>query len=189
MHAMSKSIYFNGQPIFSHLLSLLSRDKIEQIAAEGHYDRYTKEFDAYTHLVTLLFAVLKGHDSLREIVIGLLGETHKLGHLGITYVARRSTLAEANERRSAEFFEKIYYCLFERVKSFLPDSRNKRQKDLFIIDSTTISLFSDIFKGVGRTPASGRRKGGVKVHTVLRANEGSLTSLTSRMPPSTIRSV
>ncbi|MFC2325570.1 MAG: DUF4372 domain-containing protein, partial [Bacteroides sp.] len=62
---MSKSIYFNGQPIFSHLLSLLSRDKIEQIAAEGNYDRYTKEFDAYTHLVTLLFAVLKGHDSLR----------------------------------------------------------------------------------------------------------------------------
>ena len=168
---MSKSIYFNGQPIFSHLLSLLSRDKIEQIAAEGDYDRYTKKFDAYTHLVTLLFAVLKGHDSLREIVIGLLGETHKLGHLGIMYVARRSTLAEANERRSAEFFEKVYYGLFERVKPFLLDSRNKRQKDLFIIDSTTISLFSDIFKGVGRTPASGRRKGGVKVHTVLRANE------------------
>ena len=107
------------------LLSLLSRDKVEQIAAEGNYDRYTKKFDAYTHLVTLLFAVLKGYDSLREIVIGLLGETHKLGHLGITYVARRSTLAEANERRSAEFFEKVYYCLFERVKSFLLDSRNK----------------------------------------------------------------
>ena len=103
---MSKSIYFNGQPIFSHLLSLLSRDKIEQIAAAGNYDLYTKKFDAYTHLVTLLFAVLKGHDLLREIAIGLLGETNKLGHLGITYVARRSTLAEANERRSAEFFEK-----------------------------------------------------------------------------------
>ena len=84
---------------------------------------------------------------MREIVIGLLGETHKLGHLRITYVARRSTLAEANERRSAEFFEKVYYGLFERVKSFLLGSRNKRQKDLFIIDSTTISLFSDIFKG------------------------------------------
>ena len=55
-------------------------------------------------------------------MIGLLGETHKLGHLGITYVARRSTLAEANERRSAEFFEKVYYGLFERVKPFLPDN-------------------------------------------------------------------
>ena len=51
MHTMSKSIYFNGQPIFSHLLSLLSRDKIEQIAAEGDYDRYTKKFDAYTPLL------------------------------------------------------------------------------------------------------------------------------------------
>ena len=168
---MSKSTYFNGQPIFSALLSLLSRDKIEQIATQGNYDRYTKKLDAYTHLVTLLFAVLKGYDSLREIIIGLLGETHKLHHLGITYVARRSTLAEANERRSADFFEKVYFSLFERIKPFLPDSRNKRQKDLFIIDSTTISLFSEIFKGVGRTPASGRRKGGVKVHTMLRADQ------------------
>ena len=142
MHTMSKSIYFNGQPIFSHLLSLLSRDKIEQIAAEGNYDRYTKKFDAYTHLVTLLFAVLKGHDSLREIVIGLLGETHKLGHLRITYVARRSTLAEANERRSAEFFEKVYYGLFEHVKPFLPDSRNKPAEGfIYLFDSTTILCF------------------------------------------------
>ena len=130
---MSKSTYFNGQPIFSALLSLLSRDKIEQIATQGDYDRYTKKLDAYTHLVTLLFAVLKGYDSLREIIIGLLGETHKLRHLGITYVARRSTLAEANERRSADFFEKVYFALFECIKSFLPDSRNKRQKDIFII--------------------------------------------------------
>ena len=41
MHTMSRSIYFNGQPIFSHRLSMLSRDKIGQIAAEGNYDRYT----------------------------------------------------------------------------------------------------------------------------------------------------
>ena len=46
---MSKSIYFNGQPIFSHLLSLLSRDKIEQIAAEGDYDRYTNKFDTSSY--------------------------------------------------------------------------------------------------------------------------------------------
>ena len=41
-----------------------------------------------------------------------------------------------------------------------------------IIDSTTISLFSNlIFKGVGRHPKTGRKKGGIKVHTVISANE------------------
>ena len=46
-------------------------------------------------------------------------------------------------------------------------------KRLQIIDSTTISLFSNLlFKGVGRHPKSGKKKGGIKVHTVIHANEG-----------------
>ena len=46
-------------------------------------------------------------------------------------------------------------------------------KRLRIIDSTTITLFSNlIFKGVGRHPKTGRKKGGIKAHTVIHANEG-----------------
>ena len=44
---------------------------------------------------------------------------------------------------------------------------------LQIIDSTTITLFSNLlFKGVGRHPKTGKKKGGIKVHTVIHANEG-----------------
>jgi len=43
---------------------------------------------------------------------------------------------------------------------------------LQIIDSTTISLFPNlIFKGVGRHPKTGKKKGGIKVHTNIHANE------------------
>ena len=46
-------------------------------------------------------------------------------------------------------------------------------KRLQIIDSTTITLFSNlVFKGVGRHPKTGKKKGGIKVHTVIHANEG-----------------
>ena len=46
-------------------------------------------------------------------------------------------------------------------------------KRLQIIDSTTITLFSNLlFKGVGRHPKTGKKKGGIKVHTVIQANEG-----------------
>lgn len=46
-------------------------------------------------------------------------------------------------------------------------------KRLRIIDSTTVSLFSNaIFKGVGRHPKTGKKKGGIKVHAVIHANEG-----------------
>ncbi len=46
-------------------------------------------------------------------------------------------------------------------------------KRLQVIDSTTITLFSNlIFKGVGRHPKTSKKKGGIKVHTVIHANEG-----------------
>ena len=55
-------------------------------------------------------------------------------------------------------------------------------KRLQIIDSTTVTLFSNpLFDGVGRHPKIGKKKGAVKVHTVIHANEGvsSDTKLTS----------
>ena len=46
-------------------------------------------------------------------------------------------------------------------------------KRLQVIDSTTITLFSNlIFKGVGWHPKTGKKKGGIKVHINIHANEG-----------------
>ena len=39
-------------------------------------------------------------------------------------------------------------------------------------DSTTITLFDNILKGVGRHPKSGKKKGGMKVHTVMKYHVG-----------------
>ena len=45
-------------------------------------------------------------------------ETMKLSHLGLDYVVRRSTLAEANQRRLQEFLAKVYASLLERYTLF-----------------------------------------------------------------------
>jgi len=47
----------------------------------------------------MLYAVMMRYDSLREIVVGMLSEANKINHLGIDYMVKRSTLAEANNRR------------------------------------------------------------------------------------------
>lgn len=39
------------------------------------------------------------------------------------------------------------------------------------MDSTTITLFSNILKGAGRNPKTGKKKGGIKAHTVIKAAE------------------
>ena len=40
------------------------------------------------------------------------------------------------------------------------------------MDSTTITLFDNIFKGVGRHPKSGKKKGGMTVHTIMKFQIG-----------------
>lgn len=175
---MGKSSHFIGQPLYSQVIKLLDKSRILQISREKGGERYTKRFNGWVHLVVMLYAIIMRFDSLREITASLLTEARKLSHIGITFKIGRSTLADANKRRSEAIFESIYrdtYATYRHVLS--SDSRTgktpKWMRRLQIIDSTTITLFSNlIFKGVGRHPKNGKKKGGIKVHTVIHANEG-----------------
>ena len=175
---MGKSTHFIGQPLYSQVINLLDKRKVFQISQLLGGERYVKRFNVWVHLVVMLYAVIKRFDSLREITTSLLADTHKLAHLGINFKIGRSTLADANARRSEKIFEAIYRQLYATYHTYLSsDSRRKStpkwMDKLKIIDSTTISLFSNlIFKGVGRHPKTGKKKGGIKVHTVIHANEG-----------------
>ena len=175
---MGKSSNFFGQPIYGQLINSLDREKIVKISRKHGGEKYVKSFDGYTHLLTMLYAVIQRFDSLREIEASMIAEVRKLHHVGIDTVPKRSTLSDANARRSEKFFEEVYRDLYEANKKLLSsDSRRNGTeewiKQLRIIDSTTITLFSNaIFKGVGRHPKTGKKKGGIKVHSVIHANEG-----------------
>jgi IS4 transposase len=63
--------------------------------------------------------------------------------------------------------------LLKHFKPLLSVSRidNVSFAKLFIFDSSTIRLFSDIMKGVGRNPKNeGKKKGGLKVHMMIDAH-------------------
>ena len=175
---MSKSTHFFGQPIYGQFTKFLNKEKILQISRHHGGERYVKSFDGFTHLLTMLYAVIMRFDSLREIETSMIAEVRKLHHIGIETVPKRSTLSDANTRRPEKVFEEVYRDLYEANKSKLTsDSRQGGteawMKRLRIIDSTTITLFSNlIFKGVGRHPKTGKKKGGIKVHAVIHANEG-----------------
>lgn len=175
---MNKGTHFSGQPMYGQLINLLSKDEILKFSHNRNGERYVKHFDAYQHLAVMLYAVIKRFDSLREITDSMFPEARKLAHLGIRTMPRRSTLSDANVRRPEAVFEDTYRSLYVRYKDELSsDSRNRQVPSwltrLQIIDSTTITLFSNlIFKGVGRHPKTGKKKGGIKVHTNIHANEG-----------------
>ena len=164
--------------MYGQLISLLDRSKILVISRENGGERYVKHFDAWQHLVIMLYAVIKRFDSLREITNSMFPEARKFSHLSISMMPHRSTLSDANARRSEVIFEETYRDLYATYKGELSSDSRKHQTPkwldrLQIIDSTTITLFSNlIFKGVGRHPKTGRKKGGIKVHANIHANEG-----------------
>jgi hypothetical protein len=166
---------FVGQPILSQIINCIPKIIIRKAVEKGQSDRYYKKIPTLVHLTSLLYGVFSHCNGLREICEGMLACEGKLNHLGLVKAPPRSTLSDANTNRKWQVFEDIYFQLLNRYQGFLSDSRLKGLgiHNLKIIDSTTIRLFSDILRGVGRNPKDGsKKKGGIKVHTLMDACSG-----------------
>lgn len=170
---MLQSNSFSGQPVFSQITGLINKTSFKHLVNEHNADRYCKRCGAWEHFICMLYCIMNNCTSLREVTQGIAAYGDKLNHLGITYTPPRSTFSEANARRDEKFFGAVYAKLYHHYKSTLADSQTENEllKRIFIIDSTTISLFKAIMKCVGRKPLDGKSKGGIKVHTMLNAYE------------------
>ena len=166
---------FVGQPVLSQILDVIPGSIINAANRKHASNRYYKRLPLRVHLVSLLYGVFSYCNGLRELCEGMLACEGKLAHLGLDKAPARSTLSDANNKRSYQVFETIYSELLKKYHSFISDSRLKGLsiRNLKIIDSTTIRLFSDILSGVGRKPQDGsKRKGGIKVHAMMDAFSG-----------------
>jgi hypothetical protein len=169
---MGKGTNYSGHPVLSQLTKLMDRQKINILASKSGANHYTKHLDGYSHLVVMLYAVLSNLRSLREVCLGFAANATRMNHLGIDHMICRITLSDANKRRKSSFFGSIYRSLYERYAPLLSDSISKKERTtkLYVMDSTTISLFSQILRGTGRNPNNGKKKGGIKAHTIINEN-------------------
>lgn len=170
---MLQSNIFSGQPVFSQIVGLINRSSFKHLVKVHDADRYCKKCGSWEHFVCMLYCIMNNCTSLREVTQGIAAYGDKLNHLGLSYTPPRSTFSDANSRRDEAFFGAVYGKLYKHYKEVLSDSpcNNELLKRLYVIDSTTISLFKAIMKCVGRKPADGKSKGGIKVHTMLNAYE------------------
>ena len=172
---MNKDNSFTGQPILSQILDVIPSSLINKANRKYQSNRYYKKLPLRVHLVSLLYGVFSYCNGLRELCEGLLGCEGKLSHLGLDKAPARSTLSDANNKRSFLAFAMIYEELVRQYHSFISDSRLRGLsiRNLKIIDSTTIQLFSEILRGVGRNPKDpSKKKGGIKVHAMMDAFSG-----------------
>ena len=170
---MSKSSYFSSKSVFGQLISLIDNKKIKDAVKKHDSDRYVKRFKSKDHLISMLFCSFAKCNSLREVSGAMLGLSGKTEGFQLSHIPKRSTLSDANKNRKVEFFEEIYNKLLHQYGEVLSDTRIQKvlNKQVKIVDSSTISLFKDILSCVGRKSKSGKSKGGIKVHTVINADE------------------
>lgn len=165
-----------GQPIFQQLMNFLPKEKFDLLVKKHQSDKYYKSFSSWNQLVTMLFGIFSRCDSMGEICDSMKALQGKLNHLGLDSSPAKSTAGDGLRDRSNELFKDFY---FELLNHFTPTLSVSRIKDvsfekLYIFDSTTIRLFSEIMKGVGRNPkGDGKKKGGLKVHMMIDAHSDS----------------
>lgn len=170
---MGKNKYFSTKSVFGQLISLIDDSMIQKAVKKHDSDRYVKHFKCKDHLFSMVFCCLEKCNSLREVTGGMLGLSGKEETVRINHLPKKSTLADANKGRKVEFFEEIYNNLLKKYSFVLSDSRVEiaLEKKVKIVDSTTISLFKDVLKCVGRKSYDGKSKGGIKSHSVINADE------------------
>lgn len=149
--------------IFNQLLSFVPKYKFNQYIGQHDGDRYVKKMTTWNQFVVLLYAQSTGKDSLREIETGFNAHEGSWYHLGINSVAR-SSISYANNNRSYEIFEKLFYALLNQCQEITKENRDfKFKSPLYILDSSTISLCLSLFDWAKYS----KTKGALKLHTLL----------------------
>jgi hypothetical protein len=171
---MGKDIKKNliGQPIFKQIIKIIPREKFKELVIKCKSDKYYKTFFSWEQLVTMLFGIFSRCDSMNELCDGMRALSGKLNYLGMNCSPATSTAGDALRDRDEELFRLFYFTLVTYFSPILSVSRKKKHRkdgvsfeEFFAFDSSTITLFSDIMKGVGRnTKDDGKKKGGLKVH-------------------------
>ena len=117
------------------------------------------------HYRAMAFAQLTGRESLRDVEACLAARSAKLYHSGFRAPVRRSTLADANERRDWRIYAEFCQRLIVQARALYANEllATELNETAYALDSTTIDLCLSIFPWA----AFRTTKAAVKMHTLL----------------------
>ncbi|NQY01564.1 MAG: IS4 family transposase [Flavobacteriaceae bacterium] len=172
---MSKNTDFSASnPSFCQLLSFVPRDLFKKCVSEHNSDKWYKTMKTWDQFVTISYAVLTGTSSLRSIELNFSLLGNKIHQLGLHQTPCRSSISHSNINRPSSVFKSVYFALYAHYHSYLKSGylsslvgQEIDPRKVEVFDSTTITLFQEVFKGCGRLPENGRKKGGVKAFTKI----------------------
>ena len=154
-----------GKTLFAQLMDFLPWTTFARIVDRHGGDHRVRALPCTEHFRILAFAQLTHRESLRDIEASLSAQSAKLYHMGIRSPVRRSTRADANERRDWRIYAEFAQRLIAQARTLYADEDLGLDLDntIYALDSSTIDLCLSVFPwALFRST-----KSGVKLHTLL----------------------
>ena len=156
---------YAGKTLFAQVMSFLPWTTFARIVDGYDGDRKVRTLRCTGRYQALAFAQLTGRESLRDIEACLAARSAKLYHSGFRALVRRSTLADANERRDWRIYADFSRRLIVQARALYADEplATELHETAYALNSTTIDLCLSMFPwATFRTT-----KAAVKMHTLL----------------------
>lgn len=156
---------YTGKTLFAQIMDFLPWKTFHRIVSRYDGDHRIRTLSCAEHFRALAFAQLTYRESLRDIEACLSAQSAKLYHMGIRSPIRRSTLADANERRDWRIYAEFAQRLISQARQLYAeeDLGLDLTNTVYALDSTTIDLCLSLFPWAPFRST----KAAVKMHTLL----------------------
>lgn len=154
-----------GRTVFAQVIQHAPHKAFQRCVERYPGVRRARRFTCWDQFLCLVFAQLTFRESLRDIEACLGAVPEQLYHMGIRCEVSRSTLADANEKRSWRICADFAQVLIkEAQRLYAGDSfALELAETVYALDSTTIDLCLSLFPWAHFR----RTKSAIKLHTVL----------------------
>ncbi|NDA06119.1 MAG: IS4 family transposase, partial [Betaproteobacteria bacterium] len=154
-----------GKTLFAQVMEFIPWSSFSRIVKRYQGDAGVRSLSAAEHFRVMAFAQLTWRESLRDIEASLGANPSKLYGMGFRSLIKKSTLADANERRNWRIWADLATVLIRRArKIYIEDDLGLDLKNtVYALDSSTIDLCMSLFPwALFRST-----KSAVKIHTLL----------------------
>jgi len=154
-----------GKTLFAQIMDFLPWKSFHRLVERYDGNYRVRTLPCSDQFRIMAFAQLTYRESLRDIEACLTMQSAKLYHMGIRKPAKRSTLADANERRDWRIYADFAQRLIAQArKLYAEDDFGLDLSDtVYALDSTTIDLCLSVFPWAPFRST----KAAVKMHTLL----------------------
>jgi len=154
-----------GKTLFAQIMDFLPWKTFHRLVSRYEGDHRARTLSCAEHFRALAFAQLTYRESLRDIEAWLSAQSAKLYHMGIGSPIKRSTLADANERRDWRIYAGFAQRLITQARKLYAeeDLGLDLANTVYALDSTTIDLCLSLFPWAPFRST----KAAVKMHTLL----------------------